>query len=67
MVEQGGFNYVAQCVFQAASPYTADKFGLKTNQWLLTIFMLLVSHPYRRYEDVGFAKSRVLTTIGYHH
>ena len=36
-------NYVTQAVAQFTSPLTANKFGLRFNMWLFTLFKLLVS------------------------
>ena len=38
----GGLNFAAQLVFQMASPLTADRFGVRTNLYILTAAMLVV-------------------------
>lgn len=38
----GAINYVTQAVAQFGSPFTANKFGIRFNMWLFTLFKLLV-------------------------
>jgi hypothetical protein len=39
----GAISYVTQAMAQFASPFTAQKFGLRFNMWLFTIMKLVVS------------------------
>jgi hypothetical protein len=36
-------NYVSQAVAQFGSPFTAQKFGIRFNMYLFTVFKLIVS------------------------
>lgn len=48
----GGFNFVAQIMFQALSPITGDRYGRKLNMWLFTMSMVIVGRLY--YQDRCF-------------
>ena len=41
-----GTNFASQVVFQLASPFMADKFGLKLNMYCFTLLIVLVRIPF---------------------